>query len=76
MLRTSSPGRAERERGSILLDALVALLVGTLALSAALGGLALAARAAGQRWQQARALVGERNEAAAHRPVLFESRQQ
>ncbi len=77
---TSSPGRADpaaarREGGSILLDALLALLVGTLALSAALGGLALAARIAGQRWEQARALVGERNEAAANRPVLFEGRQ-
>jgi type II secretory pathway pseudopilin PulG len=79
MRRTSSPGRAERhggggEGGSILLDALVALLIAALALTAALGGLALAARTAGRRWEQARALVGARNDAAADRPVLFEER--
>ena len=77
MRRTSSPGRADRdgsgsEGGSILLDALVALLIAALALTAALGGLALAARTAGRRWEQARALVEERSEAATHRPVLFE----
>jgi len=45
----------------------------TIALSAALGGLALAARIAALRWDQARALVGERNERAADRPALFEA---
>jgi hypothetical protein len=82
MPQTSSPGRAEpaarrrgRESGSILLEALVALLVATLALAAALGGLALAARTAALRWEQARALIGERNERAADRPVLFERQQ-
>ncbi len=83
MPRTSSPGKAERPKrrtgrdcGSIFLDALLALLIASVALTAAIGGLALAARAAGLRWEQARALVGERNERAAHRPVLFDQQQQ
>ncbi len=72
----SSRGRTERGRraraeGSIFLDALVALLIGTLALTAALGGLALASRVAGRRWEQALALVLGRNERAAARPALF-----
>jgi hypothetical protein len=71
-----SRGRTERRRpprsgGSIFLDALVALLIGTLALTAALGGLALAARVAGRRWDQALALVQGRNEREAARPALF-----
>ncbi len=71
-----SPGRTEirrrrRSGGSIFLDALVAMLIGTLALTAALGGLALAARAAGRRWDQTVSLVRGRNEREAARPALF-----
>ncbi len=71
-----SRGRTERRRrgragGSIFLDALIALMIGTLALTAALGGLTLAARAAGRRWEQTLSLVRSRNEREAGRPALF-----
>jgi hypothetical protein len=74
---TSCPGATEREprrrhaRGSVFLDALFALLIGTVALATAMGGLALALRIAGQRWQQALVLVEQRNAREPQRPVLF-----
>jgi Tfp pilus assembly protein PilV len=59
------------QRGFVLLDVLVALLIASTALLSALGGIALAARACRNGERRILELIAERNEDAQNRAVTY-----
>ena len=61
-----------RERGSIFLDVLIALMVGTLAIAVVLGGLSLAMRVVRRTYDRALEGVEARNQEMESRTLIFE----